>query len=199
MGRFCFPADLWRELSLIGHWIAEALVLRWAELSRSFAREPVELADIVGRLLIRPNAERDVALARAIYSRLVQLECVWSGAALGPSRFAVDHVIPFSLWHNNDLWNLLPADPRVNLAKSDRIVTHQRLHASRDRVIHFWSAAREADPLRFSAAASRTLLGGELPERNWESRTFAALLEAVETVALQRGVERWGNTAGELA
>lgn len=39
--------------------------------------------------------------------------------------FAIDHVIPFALWHNNDIWNLLPAAPAVNTQKSDGSGTGQ--------------------------------------------------------------------------
>ncbi|GAB3363043.1 hypothetical protein GCM10027395_13370 [Giesbergeria sinuosa] len=33
--------------------------------------------------------------------------------------FAVHHVILSSLWENNDLWNLVPTNPRVNPNKFD--------------------------------------------------------------------------------
>jgi phage repressor protein C with HTH and peptisase S24 domain len=46
-------------------------------------------------------------------------------------------------------------------------------------------------PQRFDVEVSRTLLGRNHAESQWEKPAFAALLEAVETLALQRGIERW--------
>ena len=191
MGCVYFPASLWREMCLIGHWISEAIILRWAELSRNFSKQKIELSHILECLLIRPSEEREVAKARAIYKNADVLECVWSARKLRMNRFDVDHVIPFSLWHNNDLWNLLPADPKVNNSKRDKIVTHQTLLESKDRIIHYWKMVYKEEPVRFSTAVNRTLSKGNFSNNNWEIQTFAALNEAVETVALQRGVERW--------
>ncbi|WP_418887615.1 HNH endonuclease domain-containing protein [Leeuwenhoekiella marinoflava] len=45
----------------------------------------------------------------------------------------MDHVIPFSVWKNNDLWNLLPAAAHINARKRDKIpapelIARQRGH-----------------------------------------------------------------------
>ena len=61
-----------------------------------------------------PTSDRDVNAARDTYKQQPALECVWTGTVLRPDKFDVDHVIPFSLWHNNDLWNLVPASPAAN-------------------------------------------------------------------------------------
>ena len=108
----------------------------------------------------------------------------------------MDHVIPFSLWHNNELWNLLPADAKVNGLKSDRIVTRDTLRAAEERVIHYWQETRRQEPFRFDVEISRTLLGRNSPDTQWEQPAFAALLDATEMVATQRGVLRWEAPAG---
>ncbi|MEI7900886.1 MAG: S24 family peptidase [bacterium] len=105
--------------------------------------------------------------------------------------FDVDHAIPFSLWHNNDLWNLLPADARINNEKRDRLADRETLFRSREAIIGCWQITRHAMPERFDLELSRTLFGRNHAEAQWEAPAFAALSEAVETVAVQRGVERW--------
>ncbi len=116
----------WRELSLSGHWIQDALTLRWAELTSEISRKTISPSEVIERLLRIPVRERNVLDARKVYCDLPSRECVWSGGLLG-SRFDVDHVLPYSLWRNNDLWNLLPANPQVNRDKGDRLPTNALL------------------------------------------------------------------------
>ena len=196
LGRVQFRAEIWRELCLVGHWIGEAILLRWAELTHEFTQQSIPIAAILEKLLIRPESQRDVTMMRKLYASFDKLECVWTGRPLQATGtdgagFVVDHVIPFTLWHNNDLWNLLPADARVNGQKSDRIVTRDTLRASEERIIRYWQEARRQETFRFDCEVSRTLLGRNAPETQWEKPAFAALMDAAEMVAIQRGVERW--------
>jgi phage repressor protein C with HTH and peptisase S24 domain/SAM-dependent methyltransferase len=191
LGHIHFRADAWREMCLLGHWIGEAIILRWAELTHEISERQVPIAVVLERLLAHPQTERDVHASRELFKALSGLTCVWTNNALSPQRLNVDHVIPFSLWHNNDLWNLVPADGRVNNEKRDRLVARDLLTGSRDRIIACWQVQRSHMPRRFDVELSRTLLGRNQAEPQWEKPAFAALVEAVETLALQRGVERW--------
>jgi phage repressor protein C with HTH and peptisase S24 domain/SAM-dependent methyltransferase len=191
LGRVHFNADIWRELCLVGHWISEAIILRWAELTVEISKRQVPITRVLEKLLVRPETDRDVYAVREIYKASPSLACVWTQADLTDRRFDVDHAIPFSLWHNNDLWNLLPADAKVNNEKRDRLVDRETLFSSRETIIGCWQITRHAMPERFDLELSRTLFGRNHAEAQWEIPAFAALTEAVETVALQRGVERW--------
>ena len=127
-------AGIWRELALLGHWIQEAVILRWAELTEEVSRGSVRVSEIIELLLTTPLPERDVTDARQTYARLAGKECVWTEKPLH-GQFAVDHIIPFALWHNNDLWNLMPVLPTVNSQKSDRLPTRNLLLQRRDRIV----------------------------------------------------------------
>ena len=165
--------------------------MRWAELSHEFSKREVSIPDVLALLIIRPEARRNVSQAKDIYLNHSDLACVWSGRPLTSSCFDVDHVIPFALWHNNDLWNLMPTHPTINKQKRDKIVDLNTLRESRDRIVDYWRMAFQESPCRFGAEVGRTLLGGKFPYDNWEIPAFSALSEAVETVAFQRGVVRW--------
>ena len=156
------PVDLWREFSLLGHWIRDAVIVRWAELSGQFGvRQGVTAADVLPFLLAQPEVDRITSLARASFEAAGVGECTWSGKRLN-SGFAVDHVIPFSLWANNDLWNLVPADPRINLQKSDKLPTHRLLMERQTQLAQGWSILRESLPVPFDRQAEH-LLGEPLP------------------------------------
>jgi hypothetical protein len=193
LGNVFFDASIWREMCLVGHWISEAIILRWAELVHQFSSCSIPIASIVSELLITPELSRDVAVARSIFLNLETLNCVYTNKSLTNSRFDVDHLIPFTLWHNNDLWNLLPADQKVNNNKRDKVIRLETLHKCEERIVYYWRIQRTTYPERFQNEVSRTLLGARSPVINWEKPALAALSEAVEMVAIQRGVERWGE------
>jgi hypothetical protein len=188
LGWILVPSGAWREMCLIGHWVGESLILRWAELTHEISEKTVLVKDVVDRLLVRPETDRDVGFARNVYRALPSLECTWSGERLG-RQFAVDHTVPFSIMHSNDLWNLLPAAIKVNRQKSDRLASKEVLLASRDRIVHCWEVMRVASPARFDLEASRAL-APRLDPANWQAPVFSGLVELVETLAMQRGLER---------
>ncbi len=184
--RLVISGDIWRELCLSGHWIQDALVLRWGELTAEISRMIISPSEVIDRLLRTPVYERNVDDARQAYRALVSKECVWSGRPLG-RMFDVDHVMPFSLWHNNDLWNLLPADPHVNRNKGDSLPTHSLLKRRREAIMFYWDVLRRANPVRFENEVNR-LAGTKTVDL---SQSFNVVVESVEVTALQRGCLRW--------
>ena len=102
----------------------------------------------------------------------------------------MDHVIPFTLWHSNDLWNLLPCDARVNGSKSDMLPERGLLLQRKDPIVFFWEKVREQHERRFDHELVN-LTGRTLTSGNWQNTAFQRLVEAVEVTAVQRGAERW--------
>jgi hypothetical protein len=99
----------------------------------------------------------------------------------------VDHVIPYSLWHNNDLWNLMPTTKSINESKKAKLPKREILEARRDPMFRYWDIYRQAYPKRFEAEAA-----AQTGEKNPEfSVIFQALIENVEVSALRWGCERW--------
>jgi HNH endonuclease len=130
-------ANAWREFCELGHWIEPAVVLRWAEETERFAKQEIRASQVLDKLLVRPTEDRDVLAAKEVFASMAEKECVWSGQSLR-NRFAVDHAIPFSLWHSNDLWNLFPCDGRINLSKSDALPERDLLLKRKGCIIGYW-------------------------------------------------------------
>jgi SAM-dependent methyltransferase len=183
------PAGIWRETSLLGYWIKDAVILRWAELTADMAAKEIKPSAVIDLLTTVPIEERDVTNARDAYNKLIQIECTWTGVRLG-SRFDIDHVIPFSLWHNNDLWNLLPAHPKVNNEKREHLPSKRLLYTRRPQIIHYWDYLYSCYPQRFTYELSR-MAGLEPHSAGWLSTAFAALVTAIDYTAISRGVPRW--------
>jgi hypothetical protein len=115
--------------------------------------------------------------------------CVWSGQSLR-NRFAVDHAIPFSLWHSNDLWNLFPCDGRINLSKSDALPERDLLLKRKGCIIGYWEVLRNKQQRRFDYEI-QVFTGHQDTGSNWQDLVFGRFAEAVEVTAVQRGCERW--------
>jgi SAM-dependent methyltransferase/SOS-response transcriptional repressor LexA len=183
-------ASLWRELCLTGNWIQDATVLRWAELTEQINRGTIKASAVIDCLLTVPNEERNVADARKFYSEWNENFCVWTDRKLA-DRFEVDHAMPFSLWRNNDLWNLLPASIRANQEKRDKLPTYDLLQHQRDSIIHCWRGLDDTFGDRFRNEAQSLMGRQSLDQYRWEIQLFNRFVEAFETTATQRGAARW--------
>ncbi|WP_365973950.1 hypothetical protein [Sphingomonas sp.] len=73
----------------------------------------------------------------------------------------IDHCLPWSAWPCGDLWNLMPANRRVNQhQKRDRLPSQPMLAQSRSRILGWWDAAwshNEALHVRFLREAAAAL------------------------------------------
>ncbi len=105
-------------------------------------------------------------------------------------KFHVDHAIPYSVWGNNDLWNLLPCHDQINLAKRDALPTQALLRRRRDQIISYWQLYERQWGERFRLQLGRAL-GGPQEHANWEQTAFTGLQETVEKLAMTRGSARW--------
>lgn len=188
--RVLFHSDLWSEFVLMGHWIRDALILRWAELTAQITRNSKRPSEIIDLLLQEPLPERETADARKIYLKQENKECVWSGKTL-KNRFDVDHAIPFSLWMNNELWNLFPISPLVNNRKRDKLPTSFLVKKRKDCIIEYWKLMRFEMASRFDYEMRRFTGTDIIEPLNWEKKLFNHFVESIEYTAIQRGIERW--------
>ncbi|MEP0494297.1 MAG: HNH endonuclease domain-containing protein, partial [Paraglaciecola sp.] len=67
-------------------------------------------------------------------------QCVWSAKSL-KRKYDIDHSMPFARWPNNDLWNLLPTDSKINNQKSDKLPSEQKLKEAKERIQSWWQQA----------------------------------------------------------
>lgn len=178
------PLSLWREFTQLSPWIESAALLEWAQVTNSISRGRITVADALGMLVEELEPPRDVYDARAAYDGFAGLTCVWSDRPIREQRFDVDHAIPFSLWRCNDLWNLLPADPKINNRKRDMLPSLPLIDRASERIVDYWRHMDGCHERRFQREMGR-FLGRENPGRNWEAAALFRLKEAVEVTAVQ--------------
>jgi SAM-dependent methyltransferase len=169
-GTIRIPRHLWKALQRFAVWIEPALVTEWARLMRGYAIKQGRQLDetVIAAATTWSDPERDVALPRSIaLSRLTAgdpVHCVWSGKRLETGNLDIDHILPWSAWPCGDLWNLVPADRKVNQSlKRDKLPSSSAMTAAAAAMEKWWSAAYlrtgSALPIRFVSEARASLPG----------------------------------------
>ncbi|KXO12835.1 hypothetical protein AKG98_4031 [Moritella sp. JT01] len=184
-GELSLPETIWNAFSRYACWVEPVLVSEWMKTMKGYQgnKNPEQQLAIVSSLDWL-EAKRSTVESRKRLELLQQTQsqqCVWSGKVL-KQKFAIDHCMPFSRWPNNDLWNLLPSDCKVNGQKSDSLPTAKKLKDAKLRITDWWQQAWTNDntqSTRFFAEANIAL-----PGLTTNNTSIDDLFEALE---LQRG------------
>lgn len=164
-GRLLVPRHIWHAMTRYAAWIEPALIEEWIALMQTYEGGTRRSHDDHMGLLRWLDPEHDTRLVRlaaeVLRERTGHLYCVWSGRPLR-DQFAIDHCIPFAAWPCNDLWNLLPTHPSVNLHKGHKLPSAGCLAGSKDRILAWWHDAYFDQPgvaERFVGEATAALPG----------------------------------------
>ena len=153
-GMITVPISIWRDINHFSHWIEGSLSLQWAELSTKINKDSNfgKHIDLVTRSI--QEDVRSTNVIRKLFKNK-KLKCVWTGKTV--EDYAVDHMIPWSLWRNNDLWNLLPSNVKINGAKSDLLPSPAIIRKNFDTIREYWEIYHEAFPDLFEPQLKRAL------------------------------------------
>lgn len=112
----------------MNYFVRNAAVLkdycRWNLAVFLQARNP-NVPDMLGKLE-RPERRGSLARQKKDYWDLVIAElggvkCIYTQRELAKGAYDVEHFIPFQFLAHDQMWNLLPADPRFNSQKGDKL------------------------------------------------------------------------------
>ena len=112
----------------MNYFVRNAAVLkdycRWNLAVFLQARNP-NVPDMLGKL---ERPERRASLTRQkreywdlVIAALGGVTCIYTQRELAKGAYDVEHFIPFQFLAHDQMWNLLPADPRFNSSKGDRL------------------------------------------------------------------------------
>jgi len=193
-GTFSIPVEYYDAFRLFGSFIngQDSILFKWAEFSVSASRQNLSIEKVVHEVLKSPITARDIAASKQIFKSILKKEgkvfCVWTGKAI--SSYDVDHVIPFSIWKNNDLWNLLPSEAQTNKLKRDKIPSFELIERRKDLIFHYWGLLNEHQPHRFQKEIRITLLGNQ-PTAAWQESSFKQLQTNCQYLISNRGFLEW--------
>lgn len=153
-GTLLVPGNVWRAMTRFGPWIDPVLVTEWARLMRRYAaRMGMDIPPGQAEAALEwQEPLRSTTAGRAAAQRLLAsgepVRCAWSGQRLTLANLDVDHCLPWSAWPCGDLWNLMPADRRVNQhQKRDLLPSGDLLASCRERITRWWEDAWLGDPV----------------------------------------------------
>lgn len=193
-GSFSIPIDYYDAFRLLGSFIggSDSILVKWAEFSSRASGGVITVDKVIHEVLKGPITDRDVLESKKLYKSVLETEgnvrCVWSDKKL--SNYDIDHVIPFSVWKNNDLWNLLPSSSLVNNRKRDKIPSPDFLEYRKSNIIQYWDLINEYTQDRFQKEIRIALLGRN-DSRNWKDIAFKQLKSSCNYLINQRGFESW--------
>ncbi|MEZ7496604.1 HNH endonuclease domain-containing protein [Leeuwenhoekiella aequorea] len=191
-GSFSIPRDYYETFKILGSFIGgqDAILFKWAEFSLNASGQELSVKRVLNEVLKSPITARHIAESKKLYQDILntqgQVHCVWTGKRIG--RYALDHVIPFSIWKNNDLWNLLPSAINVNAAKSDKIPAPELIERQRDRILEYWKLLHENQQRRFKKEIQVALLGNHAFD-TWKQEGITQLQNSCNYLIETRGFE----------
>ncbi len=192
--RFSIPIDYFKVMELMGSFVTgmNSILINWAEFTVD-KDKGLNLNQVLETMLNSPQEARNVSLSEKIFKTLKEknggLECVWSGIRI-TDDLNMDHVLPFSVWRNNDLWNLLPSKASVNNSKRDKIPSQELLDNRKHQIISYWQIIREVEQVGFEKEMNINLITRKYFElNNWENLAFNSLKEKSRYLIETRGFE----------
>ena len=180
-GSFTIPIEYFEAFKLLGSFISgtDNILFKWAEFSVNASQKKINTEKVIAEILKNPITDRDVVASKALYKSILneagEIICVWSEKKI--NSYDVDHVIPFAIMKNNDLWNLLPAKSSINNNKRDKIPSVDLITKRKDIIIHYWEIIHNAQEQRFREEVQITLLGNN-SIKNWQDTAFKQLLNS---------------------
>lgn len=196
-GTFSIPLAYYEAFQVLGSFIngQDSILFKWAEFSVQASKQKLSVNEVLDEVLRSPVTERDIKDSKELYEAILQKEgkvyCVWSGKKV--DQYDIDHIIPFSVWKNNDLWNLLPAQKVLNNQKRDKIPSVALIENQQELITHYWDIIFQAKQQRFQKEMKVALLGYET-SGNWQTQGITQLKHSCDYLITTRGFEGWNGT-----
>lgn len=193
-GSFVIPRSYFDAFKLLGSFIngQDSLLFKWAEFSVSASGQKLKVESVLNEVLKSPIEERHILESKKLYKEILQqhgeVKCVWTNKPL--LKFDIDHLIPFSVWKNNDLWNLLPSDPITNNKKRDKIPAPELIESQKDIILDYWQILNDHQSVRFKKEMQIALLGNS-EFNHWKIKGIEQLKDSCSYLINKRGFEQW--------
>lgn len=193
-GTFSIPKLYYEAFKLLGSFISgqDSILFKWAEFSVKASGQLLSIEKVVNEVLKSPITEREIAESKKIYKEILKKEgkvfCVWTGKEI--SVYDVDHMIPFSIWKNNDLWNLLPSQSKINNQKRDKIPSPHLVEKQKDLILQYWELINNSQSQRFRKEIQVALLGNN-SFNSWQQTGIKQLQSSCTYLISNRGYEEW--------
>ena len=199
-GTFSIRSDYYRAFVEVGPFVTgdKSILFGWAQFTHDTMCNKKSFGDLLKIIATEPVKERDIQDSKTFFFQLQRkegtLRSVWSGKTITHvDENALDHMIPFSVWKNNELWNILPALKTENQTKSDFIPHQELLNKQKELIVWYWNKMNEYDPDVFMKQIRYSLIGKDADKGNWQEHAFTSLRKKSEYLINVLGYQPWSN------
>lgn len=196
-GTFSIPYEYYEAFKILGSFIngQDSILFKWAEFSVNASGNNLSVHNVLNEVLKSPITKRDSELSKKLYTEILKkkgkIYCVLTGKKISSLvESNIDHIIPFSVWKNNDLWNLLPSDSKINNQKRDKIPTPEVIDRQKNLILDYWSIIFEKQSKRFQKEIQVSLLGNH-SFHSWKQIGISQLQNSCNYLIENRGFEGW--------
>ena len=164
-GTYSIPASYYEVLEYFGAFISgrNSILMEWANFTVSRPGYALNKEFVLNELLNEPTDKRETNVIEDIFREKMsnsELYCIWSGRPLQSNSINIDHILPFAVWKNNDLWNLVPTHATVNGNKTDKIPTANFIERRSEELKNCWLDIYGKIPEAFQKDVEMGLIGG---------------------------------------
>jgi hypothetical protein len=192
-------ANLWQIFQEMSLWVEALCIHEWCLFTEKVQQDNLQRANrgkIYELLTDRPDNRRPLTWERNQVDLLLmegkEFICPWTEKRIIPGiEYHLDHLVPVSVIPINELWNLLPADPKFNShQKRDRLPSFTRLQTAKPYLElayqHYGSSSLLSTALQEDIVIRFSNSGSMIPQ------TLAiAVVNLLETIASSRNLARF--------
>ncbi|MVN91478.1 HNH endonuclease domain-containing protein [Mucilaginibacter aquatilis] len=195
-GTFSIPLEYYEAFQVLGSFVngQDSILFKWAEFSVQASGKTLSVTQVLDEVLKSPITSREITESKALYKSILQTEgqvcCVWSGDKI--TNYDIDHILPFTIWKNNDLWNLLPTRPDLNNQKRDKIPSPALIEGRKELICHYWDLINNNKPQRFQKELHIALLGLQKGD-DWHDIAINQLKKNCDYLISTRGYGMWSQ------
>ena len=183
--------DLWNTFQNLSLWVEALCIHEWSLFTETIDQpnETYDRGDIFSLLTARPDNRVSLTWERNQIDILLmegeQFVCPWTGMNIqNGDCYNLDHLLPVSVYPMNEMWNLAPADPCVNMhEKRDRIPSREALRRARPRLTRTYDQYQELTSLDEALRNDVSLRFSSLPS---DDATFSEDVAEAATSLIDR-------------
>ena len=190
------PFELWETFRQISLWIEALCIHEWCLFTERTAS--VNRGAIYSLLTARPDNRRPLTWERNQIDILLmegaEFTCPWSEKRLAKGiAYDLDHILPIAVYPTNELWNLVPSDPKFNShQKRARLPTSERLAIARPHLGKTYKQYGRSSSLAGVLAEDAALRFASLQsDTTFATGLALAVVDLVEEVADLRNLARF--------
>jgi hypothetical protein len=199
-GTFSIIPEYYHAFVEVGPYLIgdNSILFSWAQFTHDAIFHEKSFGDLLKIIADEPVKERKIQQSKTFFTKLLKeqgnLKSVWSGKNIAHvDEEDLDHMIPFSVWKNNEYWNILPALKKENKEKYHYIPDPALLIRQKDMIIWYWNQMEKYDSDTFIKQIRVSLIGKTSDMTNWQEIAFASLLKKCKYLVEVRDFESWGG------